>query len=208
MDEKKLISQLYCKIRNDNKTSKSIINDSYRKLKHNLCKIYKTMDVDFDSEMLKVMDEVIIYCSIYMTFRNFLSFDIIRDVLLDNYDNVMKSYGEEYWEKMNCQMFSKENIEEIKVAAFKSQYSLFKDDYLVYFVEGKDNISFGNNTLRCPIHIFCLKAGIYEFLEVLCDIDFIRSKYLKSGLEREKCLCKKENNMCTFRWKNEMKIRR
>lgn len=42
---------------------------------------------------------------------------------------------------MNCQMFSKENIEEIKVAAFKSQYSLFKDDYLVYFVEGKDNIS-------------------------------------------------------------------
>lgn len=56
MDEKKLISQLYCKIRNDNKTSKSIINDSYRKLKHNLCKIYKTMDVDFDSEMLKVMD--------------------------------------------------------------------------------------------------------------------------------------------------------
>ena len=64
MDEKKLISQLYCKIRNDNKTSKSIINDSYRKLKHNLCKIYKTMDVDFDSEMLKVMDEVIIYCSI------------------------------------------------------------------------------------------------------------------------------------------------
>ena len=55
MDEKKLISQLYCKIRNDNKTSKSIINDSYRKLKHNLCKIYKTMDVDFDSEMLKVM---------------------------------------------------------------------------------------------------------------------------------------------------------
>ena len=95
-----------------------------------------------------------------------------------------------------------------KVAAFKSQYSLFKDDYLVYFVEGKDNISFGNNTLRCPIHIFCLKAGIYEFLEVLCDIDFIRSKYLKSGLEREKCLCKKENNMCTFRWKNEMKIRR
>ena len=154
------------------------------------------------------MDEVIIYCSIYMTFRNFLSFDIIRDVLLENYDNVMKSYGEEYWEKMNCQMFSKENIEEIKVAAFKSQYSLFKDDYLVYFVEGKDNISFGNNTLRCPIHIFCLKAGIYEFLEVLCDIDFIRSKYLKSGLEREKCLCKKENNMCTFRWKNEMKIRR
>ena len=91
MDEKKLISQLYCKIRNDNKTSKSIINDSYRKLKHNLCKIYKTMDVDFDSEMLKVMDEVIIYCSIYMTFRNFLSFDIIRDVLLENYDNVMKS---------------------------------------------------------------------------------------------------------------------
>ena len=108
-------------------------------------------------------------------------------------------------EKENIQ---KENIEEIKVAAFKSQYSLFKDDYLVYFVEGKDNISFGNNTLRCPIHIFCLKAGIYEFLEVLCDIDFIRSKYLKSGLEREKCLCKKENNMCTFRWKNEMKIRR
>lgn len=163
MDEKKLISQLYCKIRNDNKTSKSIINDSYRKLKHNLCKIYKTMDVDFDSEMLKVMDEVIIYCSIYMTFRNFLSFDIIRDVLLENYDNVMKSYGEEYWEKMNCQMFSKENIEEIKVAAFKSQYSLFKDDYLVYFVEGKDNISFGNNTLRCPIHIFCLKAEFMNF---------------------------------------------
>ena len=60
MDEKKLISQLYCKIRNDNKTSKSIINDSYRKLKHNLCKIYKTMDVDFDSEMLKVMDEVML----------------------------------------------------------------------------------------------------------------------------------------------------
>ena len=180
MDEKKLISQLYCKIRNDNKTSKSIINDSYRKLKHNLCKIYKTMDVDFDSEMLKVMDEVIIYCSIYMTFRNFLSFDIIRDVLLENYDNVMKSYGEEYWEKMNCQMFSKENIEEIKVAAFKSQYSLFKDDYLVYFVEGKDNISFGNNTLRCPIHIFCLKAGIYEFLEVLCDIDFTKNEILNS----------------------------
>ena len=53
------------------------------------------------------------------------------------------------------------------------------------------------------IHVY-----LDEFLEVLCDIDFIRSKYLKSGLEREKCLCKKENNMCTFRWKNEMKIRR
>lgn len=138
MDEKKLISQLYCKIRNDNKTSKSIINDSYRKLKHNLCKIYKTMDVDFDSEMLKVMDEVIIYCSIYMTFRNFLSFDIIRDVLLENYDNVMKSYGEEYWEKMNCQMFSKENIEEIKVAALKVNIRCLK--MIIWFILLKERI--------------------------------------------------------------------
>ena len=96
------------------------------------------MDVDFDSEMLKVMDEVIIYCSIYMTFRNFLSFDIIRDVLLENYDNVMKSYGEEYWEKMNCQMFSKENIEEIKVAALKVNIRCLK--MIIWFILLKERI--------------------------------------------------------------------
>ncbi len=177
-------------------------NEKFEKEHVKLISIYRRMDVDFESEMLSVMDEVIEYCTFYKVFKNYISQDRIQEIILENYDFMMRSFDSAYWRKINSEMFSDKNIGEIREAALKSQNSIFKDDYLVYFVEGNESFAFGNNTLRCPIHIFCVRAGIPEFLETLCKVDFIRSKYMKSGLVREKCLCYPGDNMCTFRWKN------
>ncbi len=170
--------------------------------KKELINIYKSMDVDFSSEELSIMDEVIDYCSLYKVFKFFLPINMIHDIVMKTYDEGMQIYDDNYWKKINETMFSDANKKEIYYAALKSQKSQYLDDYLVYYVEGDGNFIFGNNTLRCPIHKFCIKANIYEFLETLCSIDFIRSKYMKSGLKREKCLCYPEDDMCTFRWGN------
>lgn len=186
----------------EKKAASSILNDKFVKEKMKLLSVYKAMDVDFSSEMLSIMNEVIDYCALYIVFKNLLPLDIIEKIILTDYDEMMKEYSDNDWMKINMEMFSEKNIQEIREAALNSQKSKFTEDYLVYFVEGDGTFLFGNNTLRCPIHLFCKKAGILEFLETLCSVDYIRSKYMKSGLVREKCLCHPEDEMCTFRWKN------
>lgn len=166
--------------------------------------IYLKMDVNRNSELLNVMDEVILYAAIYKVLKKVIPFEEIRRMILEEYDVNLSKYEEQYWIDLNREMFSEKNITEIKNAALESQQDRYKDDYYVIFIPGKWVNSFGNNTLRCPIHIFCQRAGVYEFLKVICDIDFLRSRYMKSGLSREHCLCYSKDNMCTFRWRNQI----
>ena len=186
----------------NNGASKKNIQERVKAEKKELKTLYKKMDVDFSSDMLSVMEEVIDYCSLYKVFKNYLSLKEIKELILGTYDEAMSEFDDDYWRSINNEMFSKKNIDEIREAAMKSQESIHTEDYLVYFVEGYEGVTFGNNTKRCPIHILCTKADIYEFLETLCQIDYVRSKYMKSGLKREKCLCHPMDDMCTFRWTN------
>ena len=203
-EKKQLMNLLVKRLPNQKNELNKIINDNYEIEIYNLIKIYKDMDVNFDSEILGNMDEVIAYCAFYKVFKGIVPLATISEAVIEYYDRRMKGYGEKFWCSLNIEMFSEKNINEIREAALYSQKNVYKEDYLVYFMEGDGTYTFGNNTIRCPIHIFCKKAQIFEFLATLCSLDYIRSKYMKSGLTREKCLCNPDDEMCTFRWKNNM----
>lgn len=169
---------------------------------HELYSDYMAMDIDPDSREYSSLPEAIAYLSIYMEFKGYLDIEQIKLIIHSFYESKIIKYEKSKLEEIGKRIFTKENIELIKSGALESQKRVYSEDYIVYFIEGdKENFDFGNNTFQCPVHLFFKEHDTMEFLKCVCDIDFIRSKYMNSGLYRTKCLCNKNDDCCEFRWK-------
>jgi hypothetical protein len=159
---------------------------------------------DEENQFWETLYEAAVYLSVYKCLnRGGVRLKEICDIIYAGYIKSIESTDnyKEIYQVMGEQIFTKENIEEIKSASQKSKDNKFKKDYIVDFVspEPGDDFDFGTNTYQCPIEILFREQGASEILQCICDIDFVRSKYLLSGLERKKCLAHGDT-YCEFRW--------
>lgn len=101
-------------------------------------------------------------------------------------------------------MFMKFNIKDIKRHAKASNGVENKYDFIVKFVKGNgEEYDFGLDTFQCPIYYFFKQENASSFTRHICDLDFLRSKYLYSGLQRKGTL-PEGFEKCDFRWKKGM----
>ncbi|UCH94945.1 MAG: L-2-amino-thiazoline-4-carboxylic acid hydrolase [Candidatus Aminicenantes bacterium] len=102
-------------------------------------------------------------------------------------------------------MFTKFSVRSMKKSAEKSQERLYPGDFIVEFVEGNGReFDFGLDTIQCPIYKVFSSQGAGDFTPYICDLDFLRSQYLRSGLHRSKTLAE-GGEKCNFRWKRKRK---
>lgn len=166
---------------------------------NHIIEFVKTMDYDRNSEFSENIPEAVLYLAIYNVYKDILSIDIIAERIQYYYLNKIENSMKEELRERGKLMLDDDYIKSLKKQANRSMEKKFADDYIVEFVDGDGKFTYGNNTYQCPIHLIYKNNGGLEFLKYICAIDFIRSSYLKSGLERTKCLAY-GNDCCSFRW--------
>ncbi|NYB72810.1 L-2-amino-thiazoline-4-carboxylic acid hydrolase [Sedimentibacter hydroxybenzoicus DSM 7310] len=148
--------------------------------------------------------EATIYLAVYKVLKEEgISVEKIGRIIHKGYIENIESNNEEIDRLKNCGeiMFTDENKKDLEESAIRSKDRMYKDDFIVEFVEGDEkSYDFGLNTFQCPVYNFFKEQGAEQFTKYVCDIDFIRSKYLMSGLKRDRCLSEGDN-VCEFRWK-------
>lgn len=157
-----------------------------------------------DSQFTANLIEATIYLSVYKVLINReFSLEEVGRLINEIYVNSIERDSEKVaeLEQIGEVIFSNENIEEIKRCAIESRNIKYEKDFIVDFVEGNnEEFDFGSDTHQCPIHLYFKEQNSDKFTKYVCNIDFIRSKYLKSGLQRKKCLSNGDS-VCEFRWK-------
>lgn len=159
----------------------------------------ENMDYNRYSEFSDTIYESILYLAIYNVYKDILPINVIAERIQCYYLNKIDKSMKENLCEQGKRMFEDDYIKSIKKQADQSMEKKFTDDYIVEFVESDGRFTYGNNTYQCPIHLIYKNNGGSEFLKFICAIDFIRSSFLRSGLERTECLAY-GNNCCSFRW--------
>jgi hypothetical protein len=130
--------------------------------------------------------------------------ELINEICVNSIERDSKMVAE--LEQTGEVIFSNENIEETKRCALESRNIKYEKDFIVDFVEGNnEDFDFGLDTHQCPIHLYFKEQDSDEFTKYVCNIDFIRSEYLKSGFKRKKCLSNGDS-VCEFRWKKHGEV--
>ncbi|MCL1936196.1 MAG: L-2-amino-thiazoline-4-carboxylic acid hydrolase [Defluviitaleaceae bacterium] len=143
--------------------------------------------------------ESMIYLSIYKILIEYLELKDIKNIIHEYYKEYMED-NKELLLSTGIRMFTNENIDMLRESAYLSEEIKFKDDYIVEFLDEKENsYNFGNNTHKCPINDFFIKHNASDLMIHICELDYIRSEYMKSGLDRKYCLAKGDR-YCSFRW--------
>lgn len=159
----------------------------------------ENMDYDRYSGFSGTISESVLYLAIYNVYKDILPINVIAERIQYYYLSKIDERMKENLCEQGRRMFEDGYIKSIKKQADQSMEKKFADDYIVEFVEGDGRFTYGNNTYQCPIHLIYKHNGGAEFLKFICAIDYIRSSFLRSGLERTECLAY-GNDRCSFRW--------
>jgi len=185
-------------IREGSITFENFKSDCYSKYIRFIDEYYK-LDIEHSSWFMDSFIESVAYLSIYKTLIGHSTLKDIKRIVHQYYSEHMKE-NEEALLSTGARMFTDENISMLRESAKLSEEIKFQDDYIVEFLEGEeDSYNFGNNTYKCPINDFFKKHEASEFMIHICELDYIRSEYMKSGLDRKYCLAKGDT-YCSFRW--------
>lgn len=158
----------------------------------------KSMDLDHSSPYVESLIEASVYLSFFIAAESHMDcISLSKIIHHEYYKNLVMTYPNPEFFKDS--FFSTENIDQLRNDSYLTLTDGYNDGYKVKFIEGVPNgFRFGNNTYQCPIEILYKHFSCLNYLNCICQIDFLRSNYFKTGLKRTKCLAYGDS-YCDFR---------
>jgi len=100
-------------------------------------------------------------------------------------------------------MFTPKSYEETKKLADFLKLKIYPENFVFSFVEGDGkNFDFGWDFSECAIIKFFKRYGAEALVPYACKLDFVESRYCKTGLKREHTLAG-GGPKCDFRFKKQ-----
>jgi hypothetical protein len=161
------------------------------------------MDIDFSNPFTLSLIEAIFYFSIIAELQSLKwNKNMIKETIHEYYHKQVIDQ-EEHLKNIGKKFFTKKNVDALVYYSQSNHNNQFKEDYVVKY--DKSLIEKGkltNKTYQCPICFFSKKAGMFDSLRIICELDFIRSKFMNTNLSRTHCLAASDS-YCDFIWEGE-----
>ncbi|MBO0474397.1 L-2-amino-thiazoline-4-carboxylic acid hydrolase [Enterococcus ureasiticus] len=161
------------------------------------------MDIDFNNPFTVSLIEAIFYFSIIAELQSLKwNKNMIKETIHNYYQKQLIDQ-EEHLKDIGKTFFTMKNVDTLVYYSQSNQDNQFKEDYIVKY--DKSLIKKGkltNKTYQCPICFFSKKADVFDSLNIICELDFIRSKFMNTNLSRTYCLAASDS-YCDFIWEGK-----